>query len=208
MLTFAAVLVMLPWLMNHERRTLDFNARLQAPYQLVELADGWVHYRREGEIGRPAVVLLHGFKRAALSTIRHSPLRDDSGGWIGVGKLGLPVLLVWGREDVSFRYANHIDARRMMPQAKRVTVEAAAHLPQYEQPQLVNAAILEFFAHGAIWLKSDSAREFQLKRPASGPRTNAPAVRTAAQDSAPDRSRQFSRSPGLRPPPSTLEHRS
>ena len=294
----SALLAALPWLLSHEQRELDFNARLEAPGQFIQLADGWVHYRHEGDQARPALVLVHGFngpmstfkhnievfaqagfqvlsydlygrgfsdrppleydldlfdrqlgellvklevkppvtligssfgcivaseyalrhpgqverlvlvgpagfpspadrmagilsipilshylysvigdrqmlgitrkyfvaperfpeaeaafreqisfhgyKRAALSTLRNTPLRDYSTGWRRVGASGLPVLLIWGREDVSFPYANHVDALELMPQAQLVTVEAAAHLPQYEQPEVVNAAVLAF----------------------------------------------------------------
>lgn len=298
LMVLAVALAALPWLMSHERRELGFNARLEAPGQFIQLADGWVHYRHEGDQTRPALVLVHGFngpmstfnhnveefvqagfqvlaydlygrgfsdrpertydldlfdrqleellvkleikapvtligssfgcivaseyslkhpgqverlvligpagfpspadrtagllsipllsdylyavigdrqmlgitrkyfvaperfpeaekafreqisfkgyKRAALSTLRHAPLRDYSAGWKRIGTSGLPVLLVWGREDVSFPWANHVDALKYMPQAQLVTVDAAAHLPQYEQPEVVNAAVLEF----------------------------------------------------------------
>lgn len=91
-------------------------------------------------------ISIHGYKRAALSTLRNAPLRDYSSGWDRIGQQGKPVLLVWGKQDVSFPYANHSDALRRMPQAQLVTVEGAAHLPQYEQPGVVNAAILDFLA--------------------------------------------------------------
>jgi pimeloyl-ACP methyl ester carboxylesterase len=85
-----------------------------------------------------------GTKRAALATLQNSPLRDYSAGWNRVGRLDRPVLLVWGRQDVSFPYENHTAALRMMPQARLTTIEKAAHLPQYEQPKVVNRAILDF----------------------------------------------------------------
>lgn len=89
-------------------------------------------------------IAFKGYKRAALSTLRHSPLRDYASGWTRIGKREIPLLLIWGRQDVSFPYANHEAALRMMPQARLVTVEGAAHLPQYEQPEVVNASILKF----------------------------------------------------------------
>ena len=92
-------------------------------------------------------ISIDGYKRAALSTLRHSPLRDYASGWQRVGALGKLLLLIWGRQDVSFPYANHAAALRLMPQARLVTVEQAAHLPQYEQPETVNAAILDFLSN-------------------------------------------------------------
>lgn len=85
-----------------------------------------------------------GTKRAGLATLRNSPVRDYSAGWKRVGRLDRPLLLVWGRQDVSFPYENHTAALRMMPQSRLVTVEHAAHLPQYEQPQIVNREIVRF----------------------------------------------------------------
>lgn len=85
-----------------------------------------------------------GFKRAALSTLRHAPLHDYSAGWQALGRTEVPVLLVWGREDVSFPYRNHALAQQWMPQARLVTVDRSAHLPQYERPEAVNPALTDW----------------------------------------------------------------
>ncbi len=65
-------------------------------------------------------------------------LRDST------GQGHLAVLRIWGREDVSFPDTNHVDALKYMPHAQLATVESAAHLPQYEQPGVVNAAVPEW----------------------------------------------------------------
>lgn len=89
---------------------------------------------------------IDGFRNAALSTMRHSPLLGYDEGWKRLGQSDIPVLLVWGREDVSFPYANHEQALEWIPQARLVTIENAAHLPQYERPEAVHRPLLAFLS--------------------------------------------------------------
>lgn len=61
-----------------------------------------------------------------------------------VGKSGVPVLLVWGKQDpvVSFVYADSL--RTVMPGAEFVTVDSSGHLPHMEQSLLVKERMLAF----------------------------------------------------------------
>lgn len=76
-----------------------------------------------------------------------------------VGKLGVPVLLVWGRQDpvVAFKYADMV--RRAIPGAEFLPVDSAGHLPTMEQSGLVHGRMLEFLkAHpGTAAGSTDSA---------------------------------------------------
>jgi pimeloyl-ACP methyl ester carboxylesterase len=56
---------------------------------------------------------------------------------------GKPVLLIWGKEDhtVPFTYS---DSVRTVLKCDFFPVDDAAHLPYIEQPEKVNAKILEF----------------------------------------------------------------
>ncbi|WP_161569655.1 alpha/beta fold hydrolase [Veronia nyctiphanis] len=85
-----------------------------------------------------------GFTRSALSTLRHSPVLDYSNGWIQLGKLGKPTLFIWGKQDVSFPFANTEKIPTLIPHAKIIGIEDAAHWVNVEQAQQVNEAIVSF----------------------------------------------------------------
>ena len=100
-----------------------------------------------------------GFQSAQLSTLRHMPLQSLEESFRAVGRSGIPVLLIWGREDrvIPFETSERVVAA--IPQAELVAVEDAAHTPHYERPQAVNPALVAF-----------------LKRVAAGPLTGGPAA--------------------------------
>lgn len=85
-----------------------------------------------------------GLGRAILATMRHFPLEDMSAGYEALGRSGKPLLLVWGRHDQTFAFSHSEPARALMPGATFVAVDDAAHLPQYERPDVVNPALLRF----------------------------------------------------------------
>lgn len=85
-----------------------------------------------------------GYLAAFLSTIRHVPLEDLSAVYGRVGASNVPVLLIWGREDRTVSFEQSTTARRLMPAAEFFPVERAAHLPQYERPDVVNPRLQEF----------------------------------------------------------------
>lgn len=87
-----------------------------------------------------------GYTRSALSTLRHSPVLDYTEGWPKLGALGKPTLFIWGKQDVSFPFSNTERARALIPHAKIVPVEDAAHWVNVEKPFQVNEAIVSFLA--------------------------------------------------------------
>jgi pimeloyl-ACP methyl ester carboxylesterase len=52
------------------------------------------------------------------------------------------VLLVWGTEDKVIPFETSRRVLAAMPQAELLAVERAAHTPNYERPELVNAAMV------------------------------------------------------------------
>ena len=85
-----------------------------------------------------------GSNAAALSTLRHSPVKDFTAGWKALGELNAPTLFVWGKQDVSFPYSNAQKAKALVPHAKIVAVDDAAHWVNIEQAERSNAALLAF----------------------------------------------------------------
>ena len=87
-----------------------------------------------------------GYKRAFLSTVRNVPLEDMQAVYERVGKKKRPTLLIWGRGDRTVPFSNSERARELLPGAEFVAVDDAAHVPQYEKPEIVNPKLLEFLA--------------------------------------------------------------
>ena len=89
-----------------------------------------------------------GFKRAILSTLRVGPLGGLTQTYQSVAAQGLPVLLVWGRQDkvVPFRLSEK--ARQILPQAEFHAIDQAGHIAHYEKPELVNPLLIAFLKRG------------------------------------------------------------
>jgi pimeloyl-ACP methyl ester carboxylesterase len=54
------------------------------------------------------------------------------------------VLVVWGREDQNVPFQLSDALLQAMPRARLVPVDDAGHLPHWEQPGVVDAAVLGF----------------------------------------------------------------
>lgn len=85
-----------------------------------------------------------GFKRAILSTIRNNMLGSFIEAYQAVGRMGKPVLLVWGRNDTTVPFVHSEDLRAAIPQAEFHVVENCGHIPHYEKPEEFNPILLGF----------------------------------------------------------------
>lgn len=85
-----------------------------------------------------------GFKRAILSSIRNNMLGSFLASYDQVGRLGKPVLLVWGRNDTTVPLVHSDDLRAAMPGAEFHVIENCGHIPHYEKPEEFNPILLEF----------------------------------------------------------------
>jgi pimeloyl-ACP methyl ester carboxylesterase len=85
-----------------------------------------------------------GFKRAILSTIRHMVELDALAEYEQLGESGMPVLLLWGREDQTVSTADIETLQQAIPGAEFHPVERAGHLPHYEQAEVVNPLLIDF----------------------------------------------------------------
>jgi pimeloyl-ACP methyl ester carboxylesterase len=85
-----------------------------------------------------------GFRRSRLSDAEANAAFDQRPQLAEVGRHPRPVLIVWGRQDrtVPFHFSDSLLAA--MPRAKLVAVDSAGHLPQWEQPAVTHAALLDF----------------------------------------------------------------
>ncbi len=85
-----------------------------------------------------------GFTRSALSTLKHSPVLDYTSGWEKQERLKTPTLFIWGKQDASFSFDNVKKLPKLIPHAKVVGVDNAAHWVNIEQAEVVNTTIVEF----------------------------------------------------------------
>ena len=63
-----------------------------------------------------------------------------------LASIDVPVLLLHGRHDEKTRYEGATYLLEHLPRARLVTLEQSAHCPHLEEPDGVNAALLEFLA--------------------------------------------------------------
>lgn len=85
-----------------------------------------------------------GFMRSILSTIRNDMLNSNIEIYRSLGKLGIPILLLWGRNDRTVPFEQSSLLRDVMPDAEFHVIENCGHIPHYERPAEVNPIILNF----------------------------------------------------------------
>lgn len=85
-----------------------------------------------------------GSRAAILDSLRRLPFDRYGDRYRELRRFGIPVLLVWGRHDRIVPVAGAERLRRLVGSRHLVIVDDAGHLPNYEQPETVNAALLEF----------------------------------------------------------------
>jgi len=104
-----------------------------------------LYYRPEKHPERTRTQMRYkGFKRALLSTIRHSSLSDLTETYRRVGEQKRPVLLIWGREDQTIPFDTHKRVEETIPHLEFHAIDEAGHGPHGERPELVNPLLIEF----------------------------------------------------------------
>lgn len=87
-----------------------------------------------------------GFQRAILSTIRHMHMNSLSETYQRVGRQQKPVLLLWGRKDQVLPFANSDKVKEAIPHLTFHDISGAGHNLNYENPDVVNPILLEYFS--------------------------------------------------------------
>jgi pimeloyl-ACP methyl ester carboxylesterase len=85
-----------------------------------------------------------GFLRAMLSSVRNGMLNSYLDVYRQVSRLRKPVLLFWGRDDVTVPFACSSDLCAAIPTLEFHAIENTGHIPHYEKPDEVNPILLEF----------------------------------------------------------------
>lgn len=85
-----------------------------------------------------------GFKRAILSTIRNKVVDGFPEVYQRLGKMDLPVLLLWGRNDQTLPLGQSSTILAAVPTTEFKIIDHCGHIPHYEKPEVVNPILLEF----------------------------------------------------------------
>jgi pimeloyl-ACP methyl ester carboxylesterase len=87
-----------------------------------------------------------GIPRAVLATLRSIPSWPLRESFEGLGSSGLPVLLLWGSEDAILPIEQGERLHALLSGAEFRRIEGAGHVPQWEKPEEVNGALLDFLS--------------------------------------------------------------
>jgi pimeloyl-ACP methyl ester carboxylesterase len=85
-----------------------------------------------------------GFLRALLSSVRDGMLESYLDVYRQVGNMGKPILMFWGREDVTVPMEHSQDLLAAMPNTEFHVIDGCGHTPHYEKPEEVNPILLKF----------------------------------------------------------------
>jgi pimeloyl-ACP methyl ester carboxylesterase len=97
---------------------------------------GWVErYKKQ--------MAYQGFRHALVSTLMHYSGDTIIANYHQLDLLHKKILLIWGKEDQTVTY-NFSDSMRKILTVDFLPVDDARHLPQLEQPLLVNQRIVSF----------------------------------------------------------------
>ena len=86
----------------------------------------------------------YGFKRAILSTLRNRMVGGFPKIYQQLGKLDMPILLIWGQNDQILPLEQSHDILSAVSRAELHIMEDCGHIPQYEKPEEVNSILAEF----------------------------------------------------------------
>jgi pimeloyl-ACP methyl ester carboxylesterase len=115
------------------------------PYAQIceEMIDGWLFHKR------PGAGIVHSLLEQALAwpqfvlnsfsqSMREIDHRDR------FSRLACPTLIVHGRHDRKQLYAGAVHAKRLIRNARLVTLEQSAHMGELEEPSAFNQTLLNF----------------------------------------------------------------
>jgi pimeloyl-ACP methyl ester carboxylesterase len=85
-----------------------------------------------------------GFRRARLSEIVTNVAVDQHAEIERVGRHPRPVFVIWGKQDPDVPFEFSASLLELLPRGHLLAVDDSGHLPLWEQPAIVNPAIVTF----------------------------------------------------------------
>ena len=87
---------------------------------------------------------IKGFRRAIVSTLRNKTLDGYPKIYEQLGKLNIPILLLWGQNDQTLPLNLSSALLKLIAPEEFHIIEECGHIPQYEKPGTVNPIIINF----------------------------------------------------------------
>jgi pimeloyl-ACP methyl ester carboxylesterase len=119
----------------------------------MNLLDIWIHDRHSltADIYREFTQYqkIVGTTEALLSILRADFFNTLEVEIRDLGKLGIPTLIVWGREDVSLPVHNAEEMHRLMPGSRLELLDRAGHLSNFDRAAEFNQLVIDFLGNEA-----------------------------------------------------------
>lgn len=122
----------------------DIGYRLMGGYglrhaQRAFFEDDAAHQRYMREFDEQ--VQYEGFRRAMLSTLRHTDMDNFADEYARYGRNAPPTRVLWAESDKATPYANHASFLALVPTAKLTPLKGLGHASPYEAPSLIADAV-------------------------------------------------------------------
>jgi pimeloyl-ACP methyl ester carboxylesterase len=85
-----------------------------------------------------------GFLRSMLGTLRGDVFKRAPASFATLARGRTPMLILWGTADRTVPFSQSDSVRAAFPRAEFHAIEGAAHLPQIEQPAVVDSVLVRF----------------------------------------------------------------
>lgn len=133
------------------RLLVSFGRRFGIPKGLAEARLVPIYFAEGTRARAPELVdrflrTLNGFPRDGVARASLAVAVHRTNVLSRLGSIGLPTLVVCGREDRAFEPVHSERIANAIPDARLVLIEGAGHVGTLEQPQAVNDALLPFVA--------------------------------------------------------------
>ena len=89
-------------------------------------------------------IRIKGFKRAILSTVRSKSVNGFPWVYEQLGKLSIPIMLLWGRDDQTLPLKQSESLLKLITPAEFHVIDDCGHVPHYERPEIVNPTLINF----------------------------------------------------------------
>jgi pimeloyl-ACP methyl ester carboxylesterase len=117
-----------------------------APAMANGQRDDFLHPERHPDwVSRYEVQMRYeGFRRSMLQTMRGDVFKRPAASFTTLAKSRIPILVLWGKADRTVPFARSDSVRAAFPRAEFHAIDGAAHLPQIEQPAIVESVLVSF----------------------------------------------------------------
>lgn len=119
----------------------------------MNLEDIWIHDR--GSLTEDVYTKLTAYQKiegtteALLSILRADFFNTLEAEIRELGTLGLPTLIIWGRQDASLPVGNAETMKELLPGSRLVILDHAGHLANFDQADAFNELVIDFLADPA-----------------------------------------------------------